>query len=678
MQTKYSPKALVAIAVVLMLLGGVFAFLFNTSLGSVEVTRVEFDTERGRLAGLLYLPRGASAEDPRPALVTTTGYLNAREMQAAPAIELSRRGVVVLALDHYSHGNSFLNEIPPGGEFFSFWTHTIYDGVQYIYDMPYVLKDEDGNGIIAVSGHSMGGFSSTMAVVFDEQDYQTALAEGSPAVRKVIAGLSVGADFFFPAFLGITPDVANGLYGDRTMGMIAAQFDEFFFDSTAVGASVIKKDFISTPEGQTFLGNPATSEVGEFVDTAQGGKRIIYQPFETHPWTHFSLGSTRDMVEFYETAFRDHSSSLTPRFGQIWWIKEVTSVLGLVGFYLLLIPIVALLGKAPILKHAITESVPEISGPTDTRSKIIFWLSLAAAGLIPAFLYTTYMDRAADGLAVIRVIGLLIFFASIVMSIVKFFRKKSSEALPYMVAGIGAFILAGLSAASANILQLNPTFSSPVTNNVALWAASVGAITVILVSLVFAVSGQKSGLSPKSYGFIIPAKSIAAGFAVALIAAASAFAMVQAIHWMFNVDFRLWLVAVRAFNVPHLVISLVYMPFIFGYFLMNGIALQGATNSSYLGGKRGYLFALATNIGGLVLWLLLQYGILLLTGRAAMPTQSLNSIVLIGLTVNLGIATIITKKAFEATNNVYVGAFLNTLVITVITISTSTLYWSIG
>lgn len=145
-----TPQTWLVLALALMLVGGVLAYLFHTSFGSVTVTRVAFETERGRLAGLLYLPRCAGADDPRPALVTTTGYLNAREMQAAPAVEMSRREMVVLALDHYSHGNSFLHEIPPGNEFNSFWVYTIYDGVQYLFDQPYVLKDAAGNGVIGV------------------------------------------------------------------------------------------------------------------------------------------------------------------------------------------------------------------------------------------------------------------------------------------------------------------------------------------------------------------------------------------------------------------------------------------------------------------------------------------------------------------------------------------------
>lgn len=117
----------------------------------------------------MYRPAG---DDPRPGVVLTHGYLNSGEMQDANAIELSKRGFAVLALDMYDHGHSALNE-GKGGNFFAFWPTSIYDAVQYFYEQPYVLKDEAGNDIIGVTGHSMGGFSTTTAI-FLQQDAPSA------------------------------------------------------------------------------------------------------------------------------------------------------------------------------------------------------------------------------------------------------------------------------------------------------------------------------------------------------------------------------------------------------------------------------------------------------------------------------------------------------------------------
>ena len=199
-------KQLFVLSLVVVIVASIFANMINTSFYSVDVKRISFTTEKGVLSGLLYLPKGASADDPRATIVTTHGYLNSAEMQDAPAIELSKRGYVVLALDMYEQGHS-MNKIDKtsGSAFFSFWPTALFDAVQYIYAQPYVLKDFNGNGMIAVSGHSMGGYSSVMAVVMDEQQYATT------GIRKIHANLSVGADFLMSGYLGVDAATANAM-----------------------------------------------------------------------------------------------------------------------------------------------------------------------------------------------------------------------------------------------------------------------------------------------------------------------------------------------------------------------------------------------------------------------------------------------------------------------------------
>ena len=185
-----------AIAVALMLLGSIFAQMFNTSFYKVKVSRISFDTDSGTLSGLLYLPKGVDASNPHPTIVTTHGYLNSAEMQDETAIEMSRRGYVVLALDMYDHGHSHGNADNTGG-FFNFWPTSLWDAAQYMYSQDYVAKDAQGNGQIAVSGHSMGGFSSEMAIYLDEQNYAAA------GYRIIKAGLSMGADYSWTSYLSL-------------------------------------------------------------------------------------------------------------------------------------------------------------------------------------------------------------------------------------------------------------------------------------------------------------------------------------------------------------------------------------------------------------------------------------------------------------------------------------------
>ena len=112
------PLWLLSACMIIVIVFSLFANMANTSAWGVKVTKVNFDTKsdaitglmvgeyEGNMEGLLYTPRGCDAENPCPVIVTTHGYLNSKEMQDAPAIELSKRGYIVLALDMYDHGES--------------------------------------------------------------------------------------------------------------------------------------------------------------------------------------------------------------------------------------------------------------------------------------------------------------------------------------------------------------------------------------------------------------------------------------------------------------------------------------------------------------------------------------------------------------------------------------------
>lgn len=57
-------------------------------------------------SGILFMPKDASASNKKPAVVLTHGYLNNRELQLQNAIELARRGFIVLTMDRTGHGNN--------------------------------------------------------------------------------------------------------------------------------------------------------------------------------------------------------------------------------------------------------------------------------------------------------------------------------------------------------------------------------------------------------------------------------------------------------------------------------------------------------------------------------------------------------------------------------------------
>ena len=117
------PLNLLIVCLAVILVASLSASLVQNSFFSTKVDKISFETENGELAGYLYTPRGVDADNPAPAVVLTHGYLNNAEMQEIGAIELSKRGYVVLAFDMYDHGDSKW-ETPAQ---FSFYVNAVYD-----------------------------------------------------------------------------------------------------------------------------------------------------------------------------------------------------------------------------------------------------------------------------------------------------------------------------------------------------------------------------------------------------------------------------------------------------------------------------------------------------------------------------------------------------------------------
>ena len=96
---------LAIIGVILILAGGVLAWLTQTS-GGIQIRDVRFTGAKGNtMSALLYVPPNATPQLPAPGILAVHGYINSRETQDGFAIEFARRGYVVLALDQTGHGD---------------------------------------------------------------------------------------------------------------------------------------------------------------------------------------------------------------------------------------------------------------------------------------------------------------------------------------------------------------------------------------------------------------------------------------------------------------------------------------------------------------------------------------------------------------------------------------------
>jgi len=198
------------LAILLAFILGIFGCMamahgIQTDHGAVQVREETIAVEDGSLTYKLYLPETATADNPAPGVLLLHGYQNDHETCAAYAIELARRGVVVIALDEYGHGATDIGllsrgwvnhrvKVIFGEESEAEGTYAAVSGPNRFKLMmnfsnlsffhEYYSKDDEGNAIVdsscggiaayaalaamdcvdpgrlGVSGHSMGTWSS--------------------------------------------------------------------------------------------------------------------------------------------------------------------------------------------------------------------------------------------------------------------------------------------------------------------------------------------------------------------------------------------------------------------------------------------------------------------------------------------------------------------------------------
>lgn len=668
-----NPKQLLIVSLVLILVGSIGAFGFHTSFGKVNVSEITFETgnSNGVMSGLLYIPDGCSSENPCPAIVLTHGYLNSKEMQDAPAIEMSKRGYVVLATDMYDHGDSTWDTPAQ----FNFFVSSQYDAVQYMYNQDYVLKAADGDGMIAVSGHSMGGFSSEMAVALDEGDFV------NNGFRKINVSLAVGADFRY------TGNV-YAHFADRSCGTIAGQFDEFFFDNSGLNAgTVLKKDYTTDVVGLDFLGLTGVTndaEEGKFYEVKcdycqVAGERVIYTPYQTHPWNHFSSYTTSQMIEFYDHAFETQLSrhNLTANVvrlsdmsssSQTWWFKEFCELIAMIGLIMMIFPLMTILTTTPAFASIVSTKVESTEG--SAKKGLANVLSVVVT-LISCFLIPTFMDRSA-GLAYVNYAFMAFAAIGVVLAILSFTKQKKEYALVgglMAVAGIAGVLLI---MNAGTLFMTDAFYNAPSVNTIIYWALCSAVITALALLVTHYFVNKENGVTHKHLGITFDIKTIVMSLVAAILVVVALYAIVWIIDIIFKTDFRFWTFAFKTFGSHAFMSSMKYLPWFLVFYAISGINVIASSRN--VKGFKGDVIGMLVNSGSVLLLLVIQYGSLFATGTAMFPGFALNGILCFALVPTLAIAAIINRRAFEKTNNIWLGVFINAILMTIMTLANTAIY----
>ena len=250
MKTKKSrARVWLCVALVLCLISMVGSSLIQTGNHSIRIKKMYWESPAGALLSAdLWIPANATADNKAPAVVTVEGWYNNKEMQDAYTMELARRGYVVLTLDLHGHGNS---EALPQDR--------LYDGavgvdgaVQMVASLSYVDTTR-----IGVTGHSSGGTAANMAVALDNE-------RETPLIACVLQQAGDWQDD--------TGGDHSGAYGSRSVGIIASEYDDFYFGTYDDQGNMLTtpKQFLETEGAQRFLN--FNEDVSTFEGPAEAGK----------------------------------------------------------------------------------------------------------------------------------------------------------------------------------------------------------------------------------------------------------------------------------------------------------------------------------------------------------------------------------------------------------------------
>ncbi len=209
-----------------------------------------------------------------------------------------------------------------------------------------------------------------------------------------------------------------------------------------------------------------------------------------------------------------------------------------------------------------------------------------------------------------------------------------------------------LFALAENLLPPSAWLPQGITNQVICWAV----VTALLGAILSHFHGRSTPTRKLSLSRLL---------SLVFLTLAIGYFAVWVVGYFLLVDFRFWVVGLKALSGSQATLVLIYLWPMLLYFLLilRGLHLGQQT----VGTKRGWLAYVQSGFllsGGLLLLLLVQYGSLFSTGALLTPSQPLNTIIMIQFVPLLLIVAVISTFLYRRTGSYIPGAIANALIVT--------------
>lgn len=415
-------------------------------------------------------------------------------------------------------------------------------------------------------------------------------------------------------------------YGNRDVAVVAAKFDEFFYrvpDANNVRSA--PQDYINQVTAQSFLnfGNdPAQGEVRTdnvmYTQMIDGKEaiRAIYAPWQIHPWNTISSKVAAFSVDFFEKSLGAPNPISSNQ--QIWQWKAIFNFIGLVGFVIFVWALTRVLLETAYFSTLKTDKVVEPDPAPTGKAKIWFWGSLAVSAFVSFFSYLK---------------------------------------LPALVSNI-----------HPEFFNQRPVWF------IAMWAFVNGLFILILILV-----GKKLFGSKSDRGARISGSKLVKTILLSLAVVAGSFFIVFTADYLFKVDFRLWVIPVKAFTPEKIGVILKFLPFFLFFYIVHSISVNSFNYVKQ--GKEWFNVAVLAffTVLGALFYVMLQYGTFFIEGKSwteqlATPVSNIYGIWLFPILIYFPLAVMFDRAIYKVTKNPYIGGIIFGTIMTIIACTNTLTY----
>ena len=594
----------------IVLFASVAASLVQSSGGRVQVQDVKIPTQNGQwLVADLFKPKSATSESPAPLVVVVPGFQRSKESLSNIAIELARRGIVAITIDPYAQGGSSSSMSRMAATTEGYGMFAVVDYAAGTSNLNYIDKSR-----IGATGHSAGGNAAIRGANFFGKEAQRS---GNPSKLHSV--------FVSGYVLTLTDQVLGDVRSN--VGMSYA-----FYDEGAYRNELKSADMRRAPEALRLV-NSARGSREPYIDEVILGKyygdvrrnnlRVVHNERILHPFQPYIVEATANQIEYFEKVFALDSGLSSG--DQIWYWKELFSLISLIAAFVVLVPMGRLLLQVPVfaaLVHPVPSALPRPQG----RGRVLFWGLFAIAALIACFSYIPMSE-----------LSQVLFVAASTRVQTWFFPQRMNNA-------------------------------------VMMWAVLNGLVGYLMFWLAYRFHGKQHGVVPDMWGARIGRSELLRTFWLALTLFVFFFLLLFTIYYVLHVDYRFLFMGVRIFRPVELLLLIMYVPFFFIFFLSNSLRVNAAMRTEGQAEWKSMFVAGIGNSLGLSLIVVVQYVTFMVTGTVYWTDGWLYVNLLFAVVPIMFVLPYFNRYFFRMTGRIYLGPMVTCLVFIMILLTNTVCY----